>query len=72
MKYTLTGTGVAGNTVTLPVTISSTNYEDTTVNIVITLTEKDDQAPLTITGNTTLVYGQKLTLGTPVVAVREP
>lgn len=64
VKYTLTGTGVAGNTVTLPVTISSTNYEDTTVNIVITLTEKDDQAPLTITGNTTLVYGQKLTLGT--------
>ena len=64
VKYTLTGTGVAGNTVTLPVTISSTNYEDTTVNIVITLTEKDDQAPLTITGNTALVYGQKLTLGT--------
>lgn len=64
VKYTLTGTGVAGNTVTLLVTISSTNYEDTTVNIVITLTEKDDQAPLTITGNTTLVYGQKLTLGT--------
>lgn len=64
VKYTLTGTGVAGNTVTLPVTISSTNYEDTTVNIVITRTEKDDQAPLTITGNTTLVYGQKLTLGT--------
>lgn len=64
VKYTLTGTGVAGNTVTLPVTISSTNYEDTTVNIVITLTEKDDQAPPTITGNTTLVYGQKLTLGT--------
>lgn len=64
VKYTLTGTGVAGNTVTLPVTISSTNYEDTTVNIVITLTEKDDQVPLTITGNTTLVYGQKLTLGT--------
>lgn len=64
VKYMLTGTGVAGNTVTLPVTISSTNYEDTTVNIVITLTEKDDQAPLTITGNTTLVYGQKLTLGT--------
>ena len=64
VKYTLTGTGVAGNTVTLPVTISSTNYEDTPVNIVITLTEKDDQAPLTITGNTTLVYGQKLTLGT--------
>lgn len=64
VKYTLTGTGVAGNTVTLPMTISSTNYEDTTVNIVITLTEKDDQAPLTITGNTTVVYGQKLTLGT--------
>lgn len=73
VKYTLTGTGVAGNTVTLPVTISSTNYEDTTVNIVITLTEKDDQAPLTITGNTTLVYGQKLTLGTTGgSAVREP
>lgn len=64
VKYTLTGTGVAGNTVTLPVTISSTNYEDATVNIVITLTEKDDQAPLIITGDTTVVYGQKLALGT--------
>ena len=31
--------GAAGDTVTLPVTIGSTNYADSTVNVVITLTE---------------------------------
>ena len=41
VKYTLTGTGAAGNSVTLPVTISSTNYKDATVKVVITLTDKD-------------------------------
>ena len=38
--YTLSG-GAAGDTVTLPVTIKSTNYADATVNVVITLTAKD-------------------------------
>ena len=63
VTYTLSG-GAAGDTVTLPVIIKSTNYADTTVKVVITLTAKDDQAALTLTGETTVVYGQTLQLGT--------
>ena len=63
VTYTLSG-GAAGDTVTLPVTIGSDNYENSTVNVVITLTAKDDQAALTLTGGTTVVYGQTLQLGT--------
>ena len=63
VTYTLSG-GAAGDTVTLPVTIGSDNYENSTVNVVITLTAKDDQAALTLTGETTVVYGQTLQLGT--------
>ena len=37
LQYTLTGKGAAGSTVTIPVTITSTNYEETTVNVVITI-----------------------------------
>ena len=40
VTYTLSG-GAADNTVTLPVTIKSTNYADATVKVVITLTAKD-------------------------------
>lgn len=64
LKYTLTGKGKIGDSVTLPVTITSVNYEDTTVKVIITLKAKDDQADLTITGDNTVVYGKKLTLGT--------
>ena len=63
VTYTLSG-GAAGDTVTLPVTIGSGNYENSTVNVKITLTAKDDQAALTLTGGTTVVYGQTLQLGT--------
>ena len=63
VTYTLSG-GVASDTVTLPVIIGSDNYEDSTVNVKITLTAKDDQAALTLTGETTVVYGQTLQLGT--------
>ena len=63
VTYTLSG-GAAGDTVTLPVTIGSDNYENSTVNVKITLTAKDDQAALTLTGGTTVVYGQTLQLGT--------
>ena len=63
VTYTLSG-GAAGDTVTLPVTIGSDNYADATVNVVIALTAKDDQAALTLTGGTTVVYGQTLQLGT--------
>ena len=63
VTYILSG-GAAGDTVTLPVTIGSDNYANATVNVVITLTAKDDQAALTLTGGTTVVYGQTLQLGT--------
>ena len=63
VTYTLSG-GAAGDIVTLPVIIKSTNYADSTVNVVISLTAKDDQAALTLTGGTTVVYGQTLQLGT--------
>lgn len=63
VTYKLSG-GTAGDTVTLPVIIESANYADATVNVVITLTAKDDQAALTLTGETTVVYGQTLQLGT--------
>lgn len=63
VTYTLSG-GAAGDTVTLPVIIKSTNYADATVKVVITLTAKDGQAALTLTGGTTVVYGQTLQMGT--------
>ena len=63
VTYTLSG-GAAGDTVTLPVTIKSTNYVDATVNVVITLAAKDNQTALTLTGETTVVYGQTLQMGT--------
>ena len=40
VKYTITG-GTNGAIITLPVTITSTNYADSTVNVKITLTDKD-------------------------------
>ena len=63
VTYKLSG-GAAGDTVTLPVTIGSTNYADATVKVVITLAAKDNQTALTLTGETTVVYGQTLQLGT--------
>ena len=45
-------------------TIVSANYEDATVKVKITLTARDNQAELRITGGTTVVYGQTLQLGT--------
>ena len=63
VKYTITG-GADGAVINLPVTIGSDNYADATINVVITLTAKDDQTALTLTGGTTVVYGQTLQLGT--------
>ena len=54
LKYTLTGTGAASDTVTLPVTIASTNYEDATVNVVVTLTDKD--TPTVAANDITVTY----------------
>ena len=53
VTFTLTD-GEAGNTVTLPVTITSTNYADSTVNVVITLTDKD--TPTASASNYTTTY----------------
>lgn len=64
VTYTLTGAGKAGDSVTLPVTISSARYEDAAVNVVITLLPRDNQAALRVTGGTTVVYGETLQLGT--------
>ena len=64
LKYTLTGKGSIGDIVTVPVAITSVNYEDAIVNVVITMAAKGDQTPLSITGDNTVVYGQTLTLGT--------
>ena len=61
VSYNLSG-GKAGDTVTLSMTIRSANYEDAAVDVVITLTERDDQAALYITGDTAVVYGQTLQL----------
>ena len=64
VTYTLTGAGKAGDSVTLPVTISSARYEDAAVNVVITLLPRDEQAALRVTGGTTVAYGETLQLGT--------
>ena len=63
LSYTLTA-GAKDDTVKWTVTISSHNYEDFTKDVTLTLTDKDDQAALTLTGGTTVVYGQTLQLGT--------
>ena len=56
--------GKAGDKITLTLKASCDNYEDFTITLTITLTAKDDQAALTLTGGTTVVYGQTLQLGT--------
>ena len=60
VTYTLEN-GAAGDTVTLPVVISSDNYQDATVSVAITLTAKNNQAPLTLS-NAEMTYGGTLTL----------
>ena len=61
VTYTLSG-GAENDTITLPVTIKSTNYADSVVNVKFTLTAKDGQAALNITSGTTVVYGKTLNL----------
>ena len=43
--------GASGDTVTLPVTIHSTNYEDSTIHVVVTLTDKVDAGVSITEGN---------------------
>ena len=54
--------GKAGDMVTLTLKASCDNYEDFTITLRIALLDRDDQAALTITGNTTVVYGDTLKL----------
>ena len=63
LTYAISG-GKAGDKITLTLKASCDNYENFTITLNITLTEKDDQKALTITGNTSVIYGEKLTLTT--------
>ena len=63
LTYAISG-GKAGDKITLILKVSCDNYEDFTITLNVTLTEKDNQQALRITGGTTVVYGQTLQLGT--------
>ena len=63
LTYAISG-GKAGDKITITLKASCNNYEDFTIALTITLTEKDNQQALRITGGTTVVYGQTLQLGT--------
>ena len=63
LTYAISG-GKAGDKITLTLKASCDNYEDFTITLNVTLTEKDDQKSLTITGAGSVVYGQTLTLTT--------
>ena len=63
LTYAISG-GKAGDEITLTLKASCDNYKDFTITLTITLTEKDDQKALTITGADSVVYGQTLTLTT--------
>ena len=63
LTYAISG-GKAGDKITLTLKASCDNYKDFTITLNITLTEKGDQKALTITGNTSVIYGEKLTLTT--------
>ena len=63
LTYAISG-GKAGDKITITLKASCDNYEDFTIMLNVTLTEKDDQKPLTITGAGSVVYGQTLTLTT--------
>mgnify|MGYP003190536514 CR=1 FL=1 len=63
LTYAISG-GKAGDKITLTLKASCDNYGDFTITLNVTLTEKDDQKALTITGNTSVIYGEKLTLTT--------
>ena len=63
LTYAISG-GKAGDKITITLKASCDNYEDFTIALTITLTEKDNQQALRITGGITVVYGQTLQLGT--------
>ena len=64
LTYAIPEGKALGDQITITLKASCDNYGDYTITLTITLTEKDDQKPLTITGNTSVIYGEKLTLTT--------
>lgn len=63
IAYRLTA-GAENDTIRWTVTISNPNYKNFTKDLVLKLTAKDPQETLRITGDNTVVYGQKLQLST--------
>lgn len=63
ITYRLTA-GAENDTICWTVTISNPNYKNFTKDLVLTLTAKEPQETLRITGDNTVVYGQKLQLST--------
>ncbi len=56
--------GAKQDVITLPVTVSSDNYEDAVVNVVVTLGNRPAQSALTVKADNSVIYGNKLTLST--------
>ena len=63
ITYRLTA-GAENDTICWTVTISNPNYEKFTKDLVLTLTAKEPQETLRITGDNTVAYGQTLLLST--------
>lgn len=63
LTYAIPEGKALGDQITITLKASCVNYEDFTITLHILLREKDDQAALRVTGGTTVVYGEKLQLG---------
>ncbi len=61
LTYAVTD-GKAGDRITITLKASCGNYEDFTITLNITLTDRDEQAALLVSGDTAVVYGQNLQL----------
>ena len=63
LTYAIPEGKALGDQITITLKASCANYENFTITLHILLREKDDQAALRVTGGTTVVYGEKLQLG---------
>ena len=63
LTYAIPEGKALGDQITITLKASCANYEDFTITLHILLREKDDQAALRVTGGTTVVYGEKLQMG---------
>lgn len=63
LTYVIPEGKALGDQITITIKASCANYADFTITLHILLREKDDQAALRVTGGTTVVYGEKLQLG---------